>query len=134
MGRPQLTLHGLWMAAVLCCGAEAVLSHGCAAAVLEIWPLKRYRVEVSVPAHVTRRPAGIVVHRRAVLTPKELTRHDGIPVTSPICTLIDLAARIGREQLEAAINEADKLGLVDPEELRHALDHHSPPARPRRPA
>jgi hypothetical protein len=52
----------------------------------------------------------------------------GIPVTSPICTLIDLAARIGRDPLEAAINEADKLDLVDPEQLRRALDH-----LPRRP-
>jgi very-short-patch-repair endonuclease len=52
----------------------------------------------------------------------DLTRHRGIPVTTPIRTLVDLATRFGRGALEAAINEADKLDLVDPEALRSALD------------
>jgi hypothetical protein len=51
-----------------------------------------------------------------------VTRRDGIPVTNPICTLIDIATQLERDQLEAAINEADKLNLTDPEELRSALD------------
>jgi very-short-patch-repair endonuclease len=46
----------------------------------------------------------------------------GIPVTTPIDTLIDLATRLSRDQLEAAVNEADKLELTNPEELRAALD------------
>jgi very-short-patch-repair endonuclease len=33
-----------------------------------------------------------------------------------------MAVRLGRDPLEAAINEADKRGLVDPEGLRSALD------------
>jgi hypothetical protein len=77
---------------------------------------------MSVPVHVVRRQARIVVHRRTVLSPSEVTRHDGIPVTSPIVTLIDIAAQLEREQLEAAINEADKRSLTDPDELRSALD------------
>jgi very-short-patch-repair endonuclease len=48
--------------------------------------------------------------------------HHGIPVTSPIRTLVDLATRLSAPQLEAAVNEADKLGLVDPERLRRALE------------
>jgi len=51
-----------------------------------------------------------------------ITRHCGIPVTTPIFTLVDLATRLSREQLEAAVNEADRLDLTDPEELRTALD------------
>jgi hypothetical protein len=43
-------------------------------------------------------------------------------VTTPICTLVDLAAQLDPVPLEAAINEADKLGLTDPENLRAALD------------
>ena len=43
-------------------------------------------------------------------------------MTSPICTLIDIAARLEREQLEAAINEADKQRLTTPDDLRAALD------------
>jgi hypothetical protein len=48
--------------------------------------------------------------------------HRGIPVTTAVVTLIDLATRLSRDELEAAINEADKLDLTDPEELRSTLD------------
>lgn len=79
--------------------------------------------EVSVPVHVVRRRAGIVVHRRAVLNAQNVRLREGIPVTSPVTTLIDIAARLGRDELEATINQADRLGLTDPEQLRSALQH-----------
>jgi very-short-patch-repair endonuclease len=122
VGRPQLTQPGRWMAAVLSCGPDAVLSHGSAAALWGIRSVSTGRVEVSVPIRVRRSPAGIVVHRRAILAAGEVTRHRGIPVTIPICTLIDVATCLSRDQLEAAVNEADKRGLTDPEKLRAALD------------
>ncbi len=52
--------------------------------------------------------------------------HEGIPVTSLICTLIDLAARLPRHEVEAAINEADKHDLITPDRLRAALDYVLP--------
>jgi very-short-patch-repair endonuclease len=48
-----------------------------------------------------------------------LSRH---PVTAPARTLVDVAPRLERGELEAAVNAADKLDLVDPEGLRRALD------------
>ena len=114
VGRPELTRHGRWMAAVLSCGPEAVLSHESAD--------RGARIEVSVPAHVARRRPGLVVHRRAELHAGELTQHKGIPVTSPALTLLDLAGRLERDPLEAAINEADKFDLIDPDGLRKVLD------------
>jgi very-short-patch-repair endonuclease len=122
VGRPQLSLHGRWMGAVLCCGAGAVLSHASAAALWEIRSTRRREIEVSVPVGVRRRRAGIVVHRRVALGASEKTQRHGIPVTTPIATLIDLAARLHSNQLEAAINEADKHDLTNPETLRAALD------------
>jgi very-short-patch-repair endonuclease len=62
-----------------------------------------------------------VVHRRA-LAPSDLTERHGIAVTTPQCSLLDLATRLGPRELEAAVNQADKLDLVDPEALRSALD------------
>ena len=50
------------------------------------------------------------------------TTKRGIPLTSPLFTLVDLAATLETDPLEAAINEADRLNLVDPEELEHSLD------------
>ena len=43
-------------------------------------------------------------------------------MTSPIRTLVDLCGILEAAQLEAAVNEADKLDLVDPVRLRQALD------------
>jgi very-short-patch-repair endonuclease len=45
-------------------------------------------------------------------------------VTHPIQTLIDLATELKIMRLERAVNEADKLDLVDPETLRTALDSY----------
>jgi very-short-patch-repair endonuclease len=128
VGRPELTQYGWWMAAVLACGEGAVLSHMDAAALLHIRPKRRGNIEVSVPIRACPVRRGTVVHRRTGLTPADNTRRRGIPVTSPICTLIDIAPRLSRDELEAAINEADKRKLTDPERLRRALDH-----MPRRP-
>jgi very-short-patch-repair endonuclease len=121
VGRPHVTPYGRWMAAVLACGPEAVLSHGSAAALWGIRPAAS-GLEVSVLTGAKRRPDGITVHRRPSLRPDEVTTYRGIPVTSPTRTLIDIAVRLDREPLEAAINEADKLDLCDPEALRLALD------------
>jgi very-short-patch-repair endonuclease len=128
VGRPRLSLHGRWLAAVLYCGPGAALSHQSAAALWEIRAPSTERIEVSVPLDVTRRHPGIVVHRRTILTPDHMSCRHGIAATNPICTLIDLAVRLERDSLEAAINEADKLHLTDPEALRSALDDF-----PRRP-
>jgi very-short-patch-repair endonuclease len=121
VGRPQLTGHGRLMAAVLSCGPGAALSHGSAAALWEIRPSVQHRIDVSVPTSSGRCRRGIYVHRRPGQAAADVTRHHGIPVTTPICTLIDLAARLDHEALEAAVNEADKLDLVDPETLRASL-------------
>jgi len=61
---------------------------------------------------------GSRVHRRAKLCGEDITHRFGIPVTTPILTLVDLAAVLRRDHLEAAINEADKRSLA----LRSALD------------
>jgi very-short-patch-repair endonuclease len=126
VGRPWLTQHGHWMAAVLRCGPEAALSHGSAAALWGIRPMRSGPIEISVPAHARTRAGGIVVHRRAFLDADAVCMREGIPLTSPVCTLIDMAAQLERDQLEAAINEADRLGLADPEELRLTLDTTAP--------
>ena len=119
VGRPELTRHGLFMAAVLACGTEAALSHASAAALWGIRPQRADDIEISMPAHVLRRRPGITAHRRC-LTEQEKTVRHGIPVTSPATTIVDLAPGLTRHELETAINEADKLDLIDPEALRAA--------------
>ncbi len=50
----------------------------------------------------------------------ETVRREGLPVTSVSATLIDFALVLDRDALEAAIGEADRLDLIDPEALRRA--------------
>lgn len=122
VGRPNLTREGEWMAAVLSCGPPAVLSHESAAA---LWGIRRERtraIHVTTPRTARHRGKGIVAHRRKMLGSKDVTECDGIPVTTPILTLIDLATCIPPGALEATINEADKLDRVDPDVLRRALN------------
>ncbi len=118
VGRPSLTQHGRWMAAVLSCGVGGALSHTDAAA---LWGIRQTSGAIEVTAPTLRRRSGIVSHRGKRLE-AEVTRHQGIPVTNPIRTLVDLAPRIDRGELEAAVNEADKLDLVSTDELRAAVD------------
>jgi very-short-patch-repair endonuclease len=87
VGRPQLSRHGRWMAAVMSCGEQAVLSHASAAM---LWGLRQREGE-------------------------------GVPVTTVHRTLLDLAQILGTDQLEAAINAADKFDLTDSELERRFL-------------
>src|SRR4051812_20422256 len=119
VGRQELTRHGRWMAAVLSCGPGAVLSHASAAALWEMVEPAAGRFHISVPGAVRRR-SGVVVHRRSALA-SDATSCQGIPVTSPLSTLVDLASMVGRDHLEAAINAADRRDLVDPEAIREGL-------------
>ncbi len=129
VGRPDVTQRGRWMAAVLACGEQAALSHASAAALMGILDRERGCIEVSVPRGRSARSRGIRVHRPTCLPSKDLGTFDGIPVTSPIKTLIDLATFLSVPKLEAAVNAADKHDLVDPETLRAALEAASGTAR-----
>jgi predicted transcriptional regulator of viral defense system len=122
VGRSSLTLHGRWMAAVLACGDRAVLSHSSAAALWRIGFEHRSVVELSLPSQSHRNGPGLLVHRRTSLQSGDVTTEYGIPVTTPVRTLVDLALRLDRRGIERAINEADKYDLVHPPELREALD------------
>ncbi len=126
VGRPEVTQHGKWMAAVLAAGGPgiAALSHSSAAALLKIGAERSGGIEVSRVSDGRIRVPGIVVHRRPNLKPGWFRLYEGIPATSPVQTLIDLAPRLERGEMERAINEADRLRLVRTDELREALDAH----------
>lgn len=122
VGRPEIDRRGRWMAAVLSCGPTAVLSHWAAGAHWGVVAGDCTQVDVSVRTCSHREVAGVRLHRRGGLRPDDVTTHEGIPVTTPIQTLIDLAGDMDDGRLERAVNEADRLDLVDPETLLRALD------------
>ncbi len=132
VGWPRLTRERRWMAAVLACGEGAALSHGSAAALWGIGRERGGRVDVSVRRLCKHRRAGIRARSRPTLPEEDIVARDGIPVTCPARTLLDLATELGATDLERAVNEADKHNLSDPEALRAALDEY--PGEPGVPA
>jgi very-short-patch-repair endonuclease len=124
VGRRELTPHGRWMAAVLVCGDGAALSHRSAAELWGIGHEERGRIDVTVRRECRIRRPGLKVHARPSLPERSFVVRSGIPVTHPVQTLIDLATELRPLRLERAVNEADRLDLVDPETLRTELDAH----------
>jgi very-short-patch-repair endonuclease len=126
VGHPNPPLEGRLLAAVKACGPGAVLSHYSAAALFGLvvwddrWP------EVTVRASGTRVQRGLRVHRTSSLDPVDVSRHKGIPVTSPARTLLDLAATLDARALRRAVREAQALRLVGIRQLVDVLDRLAP--------
>lgn len=121
VGHRALTGDGRWMAAVLAAGAGAVLSHRSAAALWGIRESSSAKIEVTAPRE--RRRPGVTV-RRAKLRADEVTTHDGIPVTTPARTLLDLAAVLDEHPLARAAERAEALRLGSPTSLSDLVDRY----------
>ena len=113
------------MAAVLASGPKAVLSHSSATALWRIGAEEPGLIEVSVVSPYQRRRPRLRILRRSSLWPEDHTSRHGIPVTTPVQTLIDMGLRLDRAGIERMINEADKYNLTHPPQLRRALDQRA---------
>jgi very-short-patch-repair endonuclease len=60
------------------------------------------------------------VHRSTTLAPREVTTRNGLPVTTPARTIIDLSRTLKGRALEHLVDLADQRGLVDFTDLRAA--------------
>lgn len=121
VGRPTVSERGRWMAAVLSCGPDALLSHRSAAGLWGI--LRPFRVlEVVVPSDKRRLRPGITVHRHSGSARGRREVVDGIPVTDVVTTLVDVATCVSDALLLRALNQADRRDLVDAGEFRATLD------------
>jgi hypothetical protein len=107
---------------LLVLGPQAVISHR-GAACLHRFDRSVDVVEftIALPAHGARLP--FPVHTTGRLPPIDRVVVDGFACTSATRTIIDLARlRVGRFELEAAIDSAVRLGLTAPAALRHRLE------------
>jgi AbiEi antitoxin C-terminal domain/Protein of unknown function (DUF559) len=111
LGHPKLTRHGRFLAAVFACGPGAALSHESAAVLWGIRQPRGPRIDVTVPTPGGRSRRGLLIVHRSSLEPEEVTVKDGIPVTTPVRTVVDLADRLRRRAVERALDEAAYLGL-----------------------
>src|SRR3954447_21697366 len=113
VGGARLGAGGRRMAAVLACGEGALLSHHAAADQIGVLRSASAALHVTVPTRSGRRRAGIVVHRSGTLARADGVVVDGIPCTSTARTLLDLAEALSAQRLAHAIEEAERLRLID---------------------
>ena len=108
-------------AALLACGPGSTLSHRSAAA---LWRLLPHPAAAPVwittpPERNATRPRIKVI--RAHLDPSDLRRREGMPLTSPPRTLLDLASLLDESDLEHVVAEAHYRKLASDAELRDQL-------------
>ncbi len=111
VGHRVLVADGFRLAAVLACGPDAALSHRSAGGAWGLRPSHRARHEVTTRGRGREHP-GIDVHR-CRLTEDDVTDRDGIRITTPSRTLLDLAEVVGFEQLRNAVERTHHLRLLD---------------------
>jgi hypothetical protein len=120
--------NGRYMAAVLACAPDAVLSYRCAAALYEIRGTAQAKIDVTVRGRSHRKHAGVDVHRSTTLTATDVTLTNGIPCTTVARTLLDLAQVIKGRPLERALDQAEILDLLDLAALDDQIERNK--ARP----
>lgn len=105
-----------WMAVGM---DKAVLSHESALALLELSDNVPDRVHLLVPRRHRglRRPPGVVVHTRPDAERVATVWRDGMPLTTPVRTLVDVADQIQPEQAAMAAEQALRLGLLTRRQL-----------------
>jgi very-short-patch-repair endonuclease len=115
VGHTVLRIEGHWTAATL--ATDGVLSHASAAAAWDLRRLGAGAIHVTVRGGA-RRCAGVRVHRTRRLEPHDTTTHRGIPITSPLRTIIDLAHSLEGRPLEHVLDLAEQQRLIDFAELQ----------------
>jgi predicted transcriptional regulator of viral defense system len=120
VGHDALTTTASFVAAVLAGGGGAVLSHHSAAV---YWGFVRWdgrSPEVTVTG-AQRRVPGLRVHRSRAVDRRDVMRRDGMLVTSPARTLLDLAAVVGPRELRRAARQAEAARHVNVRQLADVL-------------
>lgn len=108
--------------ALLACGDGAALSYGSAGPRWGMTPPLPLGSPVSITTRSRHRHAGITVHCSGTLLPADVRIRDGLPVTAPARTLLDLAGELTLRQLERAFDQALIQRLMRPVELQMLLE------------
>jgi hypothetical protein len=123
VGHDALTQTASFTAAVLACGAGAVLSHDAAAVHLGLLKHSRRDPEVIVPRAGGRKVDGIRVHRNQ-LDPRDVWTRDGFRVTCPARAILDVAATMRTKPLRRMVRQAQAEQHVHVRQLLEILHRH----------
>jgi very-short-patch-repair endonuclease len=113
------------MAALLTCGETSVISHGSS---MRRWEIPGAAgdddIEVAISRGYRRPRRGLRVHRCTTYQQDETTLLDGLRITTPARTLLDMAARLSDHDLERAVAAAQRKRLATSLEIRTVLERH----------
>ena len=116
-------------ATVAWAGAPCALSHTSAAAIWRLRAVGGEPPELIVPRARAPRAAAVRVHRVTWID-GDVVRVDGLPVTAPVRTIIDLAGVLGAAELEALVADVRARRPVTLREVRARLDAIGTAGRP----
>ena len=115
-GSPYEDLFVAWLRN----GPDAVISHESALYLYELSEVLPGEIHVIIPRTGSRRRKGIRLHTNR-LDPGDVTRREGLPVTNPTRTIIDVAfSGTAEEQIAKAVRDAIRQGLTSRDELLSA--------------
>jgi hypothetical protein len=115
------TANGRFLAAVLACNSNALLSHRSAAALWDLRGVPNGRIDVTIPRGGSRRRDGIVVHTTRSLHPADVSLRHGMPCTALARTFVDLARMTGKDELNRMLEKSVRLELFDARAMADAL-------------
>lgn len=104
VGHVPRSRESRWQAAVLALGDDAVVGHRTAAAVWGAWRGPVQTEVIVSPSSGRPHRDGIVVHR-SMLAPADVTTRAGLRVTTPLRTLLDVAAVVDDRRLAHVFEE-----------------------------
>lgn len=122
-GTPE-TWHQRLIAA--CLAGPAVASHRAAGRLWDFPGMTGDLVEVTALRHRRRKPNDVTWHESYHLTDRDVARVEGIPVTRPIRTFVDLGAVLSPDELETVLNEGIRRNLLSVSSIWRRLEAFGP--------
>lgn len=108
---------------VLRAGQKAVVGFESALYAYDLSDIIPDEIHLILPATSSRRRPGIRVHTTKLM-PEDITRFEGLPITTVTRTITDAAfAHVGNEQIRLAITQALQRGMTTPNKLLTQAEH-----------
>ncbi len=122
VGHPGISRRGRFRAAVLAGKRGTALARFSAAADWGFVDWTEREPEIIVTRGGARRIPGVKVYRSSTLVPRDVRHRDGIPMTSPARTLLDLATVLPAKALRRAARQAQAMRVVTLREILEICD------------
>ncbi len=112
----------LSLAAALAAGPNAVVSHTTAAELHALHGVLARGIDLTIPGTERRNLHGVTIHQSTTLLPEDVRERNGLRLTSPVRTLIDVADRFHDPLLGKIVDEGAITRLWTPEAIGARLN------------